>query len=184
MTTSPLPHQPAYPGWSRSPSPIGGNPGRYPTGSWFCTSQPGLRRCSWWPSGQALPIASQLLHAHRHSPACQGRLMDVSDPGGCIERQQDVWAGGPPGSAKMEAKGKPLKPGLREKPSQESKRTAASRRLRSPSPVHSRDQGDSNLLCLKAGLEIERAAASDIGHFAHGPALSWRTIQGSWHGAE
>ncbi|KAF5928226.1 hypothetical protein HPG69_016599 [Diceros bicornis minor] len=36
--------------------------------------------------------------------------MDVSDPGGSIERPQDVWAGGPPDSGKMEAKGKPLKP--------------------------------------------------------------------------
>lgn len=35
--------------------------------------------------------------------------MDVSGPSGSIERPQDVWAGGPPDSAKMEAKGKPLK---------------------------------------------------------------------------
>lgn len=82
--------------------------------------------------------------------------MDVSDPGGRIERQQDVWAGGPPDSAKMEAKGKPLTPGLREKPSQDSKRTTASWRLHSPSPAHSRDHEDSNLLCLKAGIKIER----------------------------
>lgn len=35
--------------------------------------------------------------------------MDVSDPSGSIERPQDVWAGGTPDSAKMEAKGKPLR---------------------------------------------------------------------------
>lgn len=87
--------------------------------------------------GQALPSASQLLHTHRHNPACHGWLMDVSDRSGCIERPQDIWAGGPPDSAKMEAKGEPLKPGLREEPSQKSKRTAASWRQH-PSPAYSR----------------------------------------------
>lgn len=118
MTTSPLPSPQPIQGATEPPTPFGGSPGLDPTGSWFCTGQPGLWRYSWWPSGQALPSASQLLHARRHNPACHGWLMDASDPGGCIERQQDVWAGGPPDSAKMEAKGKPLKPGLREKPSQ------------------------------------------------------------------
>lgn len=42
--------------------------------------------------------------------------MDVSDPGASIERLQDVWAGGPPDSAKMEAKGKALKPRPRRNP--------------------------------------------------------------------
>lgn len=32
-------------------------------------------------------------------------LMDVSDFNSSIEQPQDVWAGGPPDSAKMEAKG-------------------------------------------------------------------------------
>lgn len=38
----------------------------------------------------------------------------------------------------------------------ECKRTASSRRLHSPSPAHSRDREDSNLLCVKAGIKIER----------------------------
>lgn len=45
------------------------------------------------------------LHTNRHISACQSWLMDVSDPSSSIERPQDVWAGGPPDSAKMEAKG-------------------------------------------------------------------------------
>lgn len=82
--------------------------------------------------------------------------MDVSNPGGRIERPQDVWAGGPPDSAKMEAEGEPLKPGLGREPSQESEWTAASWRRHSAPPAHSRDHEDSNLLCLKAGITTER----------------------------
>lgn len=37
--------------------------------------------------------------------------MDVSDPNDCIERPQDIWAGGPPDRAKMEAEGEPREPG-------------------------------------------------------------------------
>lgn len=61
--------------------------------------------------------------------------MDVSDPGGSIERPQDVCAGGPPFSAKMEAKGKPESQASGEEPSQEAKWTAASWRQRSPPPA-------------------------------------------------
>lgn len=60
------------------------------------------------------PGTAQSLSVPLHTqaePCRQGWLMDVSDSGGSIERPQDVWAGGPPDSAKMEAKGKPLKLG-------------------------------------------------------------------------
>lgn len=71
----------------------------------FGGSQDCLLIESGFHAGQALPRPSRRLHTHRHTPARQGWLMDVSDPGGSIERPQDVWVGGPPDSAKMEAKG-------------------------------------------------------------------------------
>lgn len=82
--------------------------------------------------------------------------MDVSDPGGSIERPQDVCAGGPPFSAKMEAKGKPLK-------ARPQGRNPA-RRLNGPQLVGGnaphlrplRDHEDFDLLCLKGGINTER----------------------------
>lgn len=70
-----------------------------------------------------------------------------------------------------------------DKPSQESKWTAASWRQHSPSPAHSRDHEDFDLLYLKGGINIERWRFQSV-ETAHCPVLLWRMIQGSWHGAE
>lgn len=102
MTTSPPP-PPSLSRVEQKPPPLGGSLGPCP--DWV----PVLYRPTGTVEVQPVdlgPGTAQCLSAPPHTqaqPRLPRWLMDVSDPSGCIERPQDVWAGGPPDRAKMEA---------------------------------------------------------------------------------